>query len=75
MCHPYEMGGIPYYDGALGVLRVVGKDGFFAGRIQKKYPKSAGRLRQRAERYNWGVALAKQYEAEGKVLIVEIGFD
>lgn len=95
VCHPYEVGGIPYYDGALGdpipiekafesgcdkvvliltkpkdILRVVGKDGFFAGRIQKKYPKSAGRLRQRAERYNRGVALAKQYEAEGKVLIV-----
>lgn len=95
VCHPYEVGGIPYYDGALGdpipiekafesgcdkvvliltkpkdILRIVGKDGFFAGRIQKKYPKSAGRLRQRAERYNRGVALAKQYEAEGKVLIV-----
>lgn len=64
VCHPYEVGGIPYYDGALGdpipiekafesgcdkvvliltkpkdILRVVGKDGFFAGRIQKKYPK------------------------------------
>lgn len=95
VCHPYEVGGIPYYDGALSdtipiekafacgcdkvvlvltkpkdILRTTGKDGMFADRIQKKYPLSAGRLRNRADQYNRGVALAKEYEARGKALII-----
>lgn len=95
VCHPYEVKGIPYYDGALSdpipiekafssgcdkvvliltkpkdFVRVMGKDGFFADRIQKKYPKSARRLRKRAEQYNREAALAKRYEAEGKALII-----
>ena len=52
------------------VLRTSGKDNLFANRIQKKYPQSAGRLRSRAAQYNQGVALAKEYEASGKVLII-----
>lgn len=52
------------------VLRTSGKDNLFANRIQKKYPQSARRLRSRAEQYNQGVALAKEYEASGKVLII-----
>lgn len=52
------------------ILRTPGKDMKFADRIQKKYPKSAERLRQRAAQYNRGVALAKKYEAQGKALII-----
>lgn len=95
VCCPYEVGGVPYYDGALSdavpiekafecgcdkvvliltkpkdIPRTIGKDGMFADRIQKKYPRSAERLRNRAEQYNRGVALAKEYEAQGKALIV-----
>lgn len=95
VCHPYQVRGVPYYDGALGdtipiekafawgcdkvvliltkpqnVPRTQGKDKFFASRIQKKYPLAAERLRRRAEQYNRGVALAKAYEKQGKVLII-----
>lgn len=95
VCRPYEIDGIPYYDGALGdtiplqkalelgcgqivlvltkprdVVRTSGKDNFFAGRIQKKYPKAAERLRGRADRYNQGVALARELEARGQCLII-----
>lgn len=95
VCHPYQVNGIPYYDGALSdtvpiekafacgcdkvvlvltkpkdILRTIGKDGVFADRIQKKYPHSAERLRNRAEQYNRGVVLAKEYEAQGKALII-----
>lgn len=42
----------------------------FARWIQKKYPMSAERLRQRADQYNQKVALAKQYREEGRVLII-----
>lgn len=52
------------------VLRVPGKDIDFAKRIRKKYPKSAERLRARADQYNRGVELAKVYEAQGKLCIV-----
>lgn len=52
------------------LIRVPGADGKFAKMIQKKYPLSADRLRQRAQQYNLGVAKAKEYEAQGRVLIV-----
>lgn len=52
------------------LLRLPGKDIPFAKRIEKKYPLAAENLRRRAERYNRGVAVAKQYETLGKVLIV-----
>ena len=95
VCRPYQIGWMPYFDGALGdpvpiekafqcgCDRVVvlltrpadrergpGKDGFFADRIQHKYPFAARKLRTRVERYNEGVALAKRYQAEGKALII-----
>lgn len=95
VCHPYEVEGRPYYDGALGdtipiqkafnmgcdrvvliltkpkdVIRQPGKDPFLAKQIEKRYPKAAERLRLRAKRYNDGVALAKDYEVKGQVLIV-----
>lgn len=95
VCRPYEVEGVPYYDGALGdpvpvekafqrgcdqvvvilskpkdILRGPGKDPLFARRIRKKYPLAAQNLLLRAQRYNGGVALAKQYEAQGRALIV-----
>lgn len=95
VCRPYEVEGVPYYDGALGdpvpvekafqrgcdqvvvilskpkdILRGPGKDPLFARRIRKKYPLAAQNLLLRARRYNDGVALAKQYEAQGRALIV-----
>lgn len=95
VCHPYEVHGNLYYDGALGdtvpiekafacgcdrvvliltkpkeIPRTQGNDIWFADRIRKKYPRSAERLRERAEQYNRGVALAKEYEAQGRVLII-----
>lgn len=95
VCRPYEIDGIPYYDGALGnpvpiqkafelgcdkvvliltkpegVLRTSEQDERFASGIQKKYPLAAEKLRQRAQRYNEGVALAQEYAKQDKVLIV-----
>ncbi len=52
------------------IIRLQGKDPFFAKRIEKRYPKAAEQLRLRADRYNDGVALAKTYEAKGQILIV-----
>lgn len=95
VCHPYEVDGVLYYDGALSdtvpigkafewgcdkvvllltkprdIVRTPDKDIRFAGKIQKKYPKAAERLKQRADQYNRGVALAKEYEAQGRALII-----
>jgi predicted patatin/cPLA2 family phospholipase len=52
------------------LIRASGTDVRFAKMIQKKYPLSAEKLRQRAQQYNLGVAKAKEYEAQGRVLIV-----
>ncbi len=52
------------------LLRTPEKDNKLAALIQKKYPVSAERLRQRADRYNAGVKLAQEYAKEGRVLIV-----
>lgn len=95
VCHPYEVCGVPYYDGALGdtvpikkafdcgcdkvvliltkpkdALRTSKMDNILAGRIQKKYPLSAEKLRGCAQQYNSGIALAKEYEKYGKALII-----
>lgn len=51
-------------------IRTPDKDIMLAKRIQKKYPLAAEKLRNRAEQYNNGVALAKKYEEQGKLLIV-----
>ena len=50
--------------------REVGSDAKIAKRIQKKYPQAAEQLCLRAEHYNEGVALAKEYAAQGKLIIV-----
>lgn len=54
----------------LGVLRTSKNDIRLARLIQKKYPISAQQLRDRAQRYNAGVALAKQYAQEGRLCII-----
>lgn len=95
ICKPYEVGGIPCFDGALGdpvpvqraldagcdkivllltkprdLIRTPESDIKLARLIQKRYPQAAESLRKRAERYNEGVALAKELEREGRALIV-----
>ena len=52
------------------VLRAPGKDPLLARLIQRRYPRAAENLRQRAARYNAGVEAAKKYEAQGRALIV-----
>lgn len=52
------------------VLRAPGKDPLIARLIQRRYPRAAENLRQRAARYNAGVEAAKKYEAQGRALIV-----
>ena len=54
----------------LGLLRSAKKDTPLAKLIQKKYPVSAQKLRERAQRYNDGVALAQRYVREGRLCIV-----
>lgn len=50
--------------------RTSGKDELFARGIQRRYPAAAERLRQRAKRYNEGVARAQEYVRQGRALIV-----
>lgn len=50
--------------------REQGNDPKIAKRIQKRYPKAAEQLILRAQHYNEGVALARQYAEQGKLLIV-----
>ena len=52
------------------VPREPGKDVKLAAAIQRKYPLAAEKLRLRAQHYNEGVALAKEYEKQGRLLIV-----
>ncbi len=51
-------------------IRQIGHDDFLADRIIKKYPRAAGNLLTKAERYNDEVAIAKLYAKYGKVLII-----
>ena len=51
-------------------VRTPDKDRKLAAGIRKKYPLAAAQLEQRAARYNDGVALAKRYEEQGRLLIV-----
>ena len=52
------------------IPRTSGKDELFARGIQRRYPAAAERLRQRAKRYNEGVARAQEYARQGRALIV-----
>lgn len=51
-------------------LRSSHHDRKLAMMIQRKYPLAAEKLRHRAEQYNRGIALAEEYEAQGRVLII-----
>ena len=51
-------------------VRSPGKDKKLVRRIRKEFPETAEALRNRARKYNEGVELARQYAAEGKLLIV-----
>lgn len=51
-------------------VRKPDKDVKLAHRIRKEFPEAAEALMNRAQKYNEGVALAKRYAAEGKLLIV-----
>lgn len=42
----------------------------FAKKISKKYPLAANELEHRLETYNKGITLAKEYEKQGKLLII-----
>lgn len=51
-------------------VRTAKKDRLLAAGIRRDYPLAAKRLERRAEQYNAGVALARRYAAQGKLLIV-----
>lgn len=51
-------------------MRSPKRDEFIVNRIRRKYPAAAERLAGRAERYNEGVILAKDYERIGKLLLL-----
>ena len=51
-------------------VRVQKKDRFPARQLARSYPAAAEQLLARYQKYNDGVALAKRYEAEGRLLIV-----
>lgn len=50
--------------------RTPGKDPLFASLIKRRYPKAAEAMKNRYLSYNKGVAKAKEYEKEGKLLIL-----
>lgn len=52
------------------LTRVQGKDKKLASMIKRRYPLAAAALLQRAENYNKGVELAKEYEKQGKAIII-----
>ena len=51
-------------------VRQPDKDKRLAARIRKKYPLAAKKLEGKANLYNQSVSLARQYAAQGKLLIV-----
>ena len=51
-------------------VRTSDKDAKLARRIRKEFPEAAQALMNRANKHNEGVALARQYAAEGKLLII-----
>lgn len=50
--------------------REPGKDVFLASRMKSKYLLASQEMLRRAEHYNQSVALAKEYEKQGKLLII-----
>ena len=51
-------------------VREPGKDAKLTRRIRKEFPEAAKALTNRANKYNEGVALARKYAEEGKLLII-----
>ena len=51
-------------------IRDPAKDTRSAKLLSRKYPMAAVALADRARRYNEGVALAREYEAQGKAIII-----
>ena len=51
-------------------LRTPYKDQTMACCVQRKFPETAKVLRERAQKYNRDIELAKQYRSEGKLLII-----
>lgn len=51
-------------------LRVPGKDKVLASMIKRKFPIASKKLSGRADKYNEEINKAKEYEKEGKVLIL-----
>lgn len=51
-------------------VRTPGKDEKLARRIRREFPVAAEALANRAQKYNEGVELARQYASEGKLLII-----
>ncbi|MCH5272798.1 MAG: patatin family protein [Lachnospiraceae bacterium] len=51
-------------------VRVPDKDVRVAKKIRKKYPRAAEELSLRYKKYNDGVALAKEYAKQGKLLLI-----
>ena len=54
----------------IDTIRDNKQDTFLAKRIQKKYPLAAEKLIHRANLYNTSIQLAKEYEKDGKLLII-----
>lgn len=52
------------------ILRTPDTDKKLASGIKKKYPQAAEAISRRAEKYNADVEKAKEYEREGKLLII-----
>ena len=51
-------------------VRISSQDAKLAKLIERKYPESAEKLRNRSQLYNDSIQKAKEYEKQGKVLIV-----
>lgn len=94
-CEPYEVDGVPYFDGGIAdpipvqkafddgcdkvvvvltrprdTVREQKKDVGPAAILKRTYPAAAEKLLNRYRLYNEEVDLAKQYESEGKALIL-----
>lgn len=54
----------------VAIPRKAGKDRILADLIQHSYPVAAKQLRMRAARYNRAVQMAREYEADGRMIIL-----
>ena len=50
--------------------RKVGKDIKYASKIKRRYPNASSKMEERALLYNESLKKAKEYERQGKLLIV-----